>query len=777
MIKAIINIIIIVLFSFNIYAQYQTQWAANPGGTDSENGRSVCVDKNGDVYVAAITISDDFDTLDMGGGAYFEGVKTSSSAIVIQKYNKAGTLLWSTFYNGDATSFVPLDTYIKITTDNTGNVFVTGSTTSANFPTYSPGGSAFVQDNNAGYNDIFILKFNNNGVRQWATYYGGSSYDVAYDITADNAGNVYITGLTYSSDFPVYIEDSNMYFQNAKAGGYDIFILKFNNNGIRQWATYYGGAHIDAGYGITADNTGNIFIAGQTGSVDFPVYDAGAGTYYQDTLSGIYQNVDAFILKFNSSGVRQWATYYGGSAADLAEAISVDDMDNVFIGGRTFSSDFPIYNPDSIGYLQDTEAGDWDIFVMEFDNNGIRKWSTYYGGSAFDKCYSIATDKSGNVFLTGETSSADFPTHDAGGGADFQGTKGTGKDAFVSKFDSAGIMQWATFYGGNDNDAGMSIAAADTGYIYVAGFFNSDSITFGAHTLYNTGSQDMFVAKIGYCFTDIDFVADLTTIPLDGQVKFTDLSASATSWLWDFGDGDTSTEQDPVHIYSETGTFTVQLLINGDCGDDSITKVYYITVVDDSILYSLSGSVYAGSDLLPSGTVKIFNADKDSIHPAVYETDIQNGTFNFDDILPVLYTVYAIPDYPESVTYAPAYYVNKPYWEDAYRINVYGDVFGIDIHLGLNTGINNIDKKNNFISAYPNPVADNLNIGFEFDAKADLQLSVLNTMGQVVYTEELSKPAGNYSASINMKNFKYGIYIVNIRSDKLNYKFKVLKID
>jgi predicted SpoU family rRNA methylase len=394
--------------------------------------------------------------------------------------------LWATYYGGSGL----WEEALSVTTDPQGNVYVVGHTYSTDFPVYDPGGGAYYQEGNGGSNDAFILKFDSSGVRQWATYYGGSGIDEAHSVATDPQGNVYVVGGTSSTNFPVYNPGGGAYYQES--GNFDAFILKFNSGGARLWATYYGGNSHDFANSVVTDPQGNVYVVGYTRSTNFPVYDPGCGAYFQGSKTS---GDDAFILKFDSSGARLWATYYGGSGNDRASSVTTDPQGNVYVVGHTRSTNFPVYDPGCGAYYQGSFAGYDDAFILKFNFRGRRQWATYYGGSGDERAYSVATDPQGNVYVVGWTCSLDFPVYNPRScahyrrsffglakffynllvlcGAYYQRSYADYRDAFILKFDSGGVRQWATYYGGSSVDYASSVATDPQGNVYVVGTTNS----------------------------------------------------------------------------------------------------------------------------------------------------------------------------------------------------------------------------------------------------------------------------------------------------------------
>ena len=339
--------------------------------------------------------------------------------------------------------------------------------------------SGAFQTANAGDTDLFIAKFNSLGQRQWCTYYGGSSSDEGRGIMIDPQGNIIVVGVTKSFNFPVSPGAQQINY----AGNYDAFILKFNSAGQRVWSTFLGGSGEDRCMTVAADNSGNVLISGYTNSSNFPVGPAA----FQPYNAGDY---DAFIAKVNSNGQRMWSTYYGGSYADAADGITIGNSGTLVFTGYTLSTGFPV----TPGGFQTFNAGCTDAFFVSFDTAGNRLWATYYGGTDYDYGYGgVSFDNNNNLFACGWTKSVNFPvTNNA-----FQLSNAGGYDAYLIKFDSYGNRIWASYYGGSNDDKGEGVISDNSGNIFFTGFTNSINLPIisGALQTTNAGGNDAFIVK------------------------------------------------------------------------------------------------------------------------------------------------------------------------------------------------------------------------------------------------------------------------------------------
>jgi hypothetical protein len=322
-------------------------------------------------------------------------------------------------------------------------------------------------------------------VLSYSTYLGGSGMDKVLSLAVDAAGNSYVAGLTQSIDFPV----ANA-AQPANGGSTDVFVSKINASGTALiYSTYLGGSNIDAALGIAKDGAGNAYVTGYTASANFPVT---AGAFQPALNGGAY---DAFVVKLAPTGSLQYSTYLGGSDIEVANAIAVDGAGNAYVTGFTCSTDFPVMNafqPLLHGAPYGCFSG-WDAFVSKFDASGAALvYSTYFGGFGQDEAKAIAIDSLGRAVITGYTASSDLPI----AGLQMTGYNGS-KDPFVSRFTTAGWLDYSTYFGGSGDDEGSSIALDGVGDVYVSGLTQStDFPTANAFQGNLHGPQDAFVAKL-----------------------------------------------------------------------------------------------------------------------------------------------------------------------------------------------------------------------------------------------------------------------------------------
>jgi len=377
------------------------------GGTGYDFGYSIAVDGDGNAYIAGGT-SSDFPVVNPYDGTWNGGY----DAFVTKLSTAGNTLVYSTYLGGYND-----DWGISIAIDNARNAYITGTTESFNFPVVNSYDSTL----NGGY-DAFVSKLSYAGnILVYSTYLGGINGEEGRGIAVDDAGNAYITGGTWSFNFPVV----NPY-DGTFNGGYDAFVSKIDpsKSGVDSliYSTYLGGTNDDQGESIRVDGDGNAYITGYTDSSDFPVVNP-----YDGTWNGGY---DAFVSKLSPPGnTLLYSTYLGGTNDDRGHDIAVDDARNAYIAGGTASFDFPT-TPDA---YDTTYNGGGDAFVSIIDpsKSGVDSliYSTYLGGSVEDLGFGIAVDGNRNAYTTGYTESFDFPVVNP-----YDGSYNGNGDAFVAKF-------------------------------------------------------------------------------------------------------------------------------------------------------------------------------------------------------------------------------------------------------------------------------------------------------------------------------------------------------
>ncbi|MEM2961203.1 MAG: SBBP repeat-containing protein, partial [Candidatus Bathyarchaeia archaeon] len=317
----------------------------------------------------------------------------------------------------------------------------------------------------------------------YSTYLGGIGSEVGYSITIDKDGNACVAGYTSSSDFPT----TPGVYDSTHNGNLDVFITKLNSTGTSLiFSTYLGGADNEFGWSVEIDGDGNVYVSGYSGSADFPVTEAA----FDKTLGG---TTDVFVTKINASGTSLiYSTFLGGSSGENECSMVIDANGNAYVTGWTLSVDFPV----TAGAYDKDYNGSFDIFITKLNSSGTSlQSSTYLGGSASEWGNAIALDGYNNGYITGYTTSSNFPVTAGVFDTSYNG----GGDAFIIKLDSAGAsLIYSTYLGGSSGDEGTSIAVDTTGNAYIAGHTESTffPVTAGAFDLSYNGLYDIFITKI-----------------------------------------------------------------------------------------------------------------------------------------------------------------------------------------------------------------------------------------------------------------------------------------
>ncbi len=446
---------LIVLFEGVATAASSLLFGSALGGSQSDTIRAIATDVSQNIYVVGETYSTDFP-----GPANSSAARRAGDAFVV-KLNSSGTqILYCVILSGAA-----FESARAVAVDTAGNAYVTGVTTSSNFPVTAGAVQRF--SGSMGLEDAFVVKITPQGAVAYSTYLGGNSSDTGYAIAVDQNGAVYVAGSTGSTNFPV----TGAAAQRAFGGASDCFVTKLDSGGASLvYSTYLGGAGIDVCKGISVDSSGAAFVTGTTLSTAFPVVNA-----LKATLSGAS---DAFLSKLGAAGDRfLFSTYLGGEGADDGNALRLDSAGLVYIGGDTASAGFPVTS----GAAQARFRGEYDGFVCVVANDGSRiVWATYLGGSASESITDLFVGQDSRIAVAGYTASADFPTVQP-----LQGTFGGSFDAFVAVLGPGGTsVDFAGYLGAGGDDRAYGVAQLRNGQLIVAGQVLAATVSFYSKSIF-----------------------------------------------------------------------------------------------------------------------------------------------------------------------------------------------------------------------------------------------------------------------------------------------------
>ncbi|MEZ4965120.1 MAG: tail fiber domain-containing protein [Saprospiraceae bacterium] len=425
----------------SLAADQKMTFSNQAGGIGSETGYGIATDFAGNVFVTGF----------FAGTATFGDQTVTGAGAFIVKYDASGNVLWLVTNTG--TSFV----YgLDVATDASGNVYVTGVFEN----TVTFGGQTLTS---AGGQDLYVLKFDPAGNLLWAYNGGGSSDDIGYKISTDNAGNVFVAGWFSGT---TTFGDTTL----SSAGEEDALVVKLDASGNVLWAVAVGGTDYEESHAIATDAAGNAYATG---------YFNGTITVGSTTLTATGSS-DIFIVKYDPSGNVLWAVSGGGTNNDSSEGIATDAAGNVYVTGA-FSQ------MANFGGQTVANAVGSSIFIVKYDASGNVVWATNAVGTSVN-CGDITTDASGNVFVVGNFAN----TTTSFGGISL--TSGGNYDVFIAKYDASGNAVWAVADGGSGFDQGLGIATDASGKVYATGDFRGTA-DFGGKILTSAGVSDVFVVQ------------------------------------------------------------------------------------------------------------------------------------------------------------------------------------------------------------------------------------------------------------------------------------------
>jgi hypothetical protein len=440
------------------------------GGSSQDYGYGIAVDGSGDAYIVGTTFSGDFPVT---AGAYqttckpalniAQVVNCTTGDVFVTELNPAGSaLVYSTYIGGSTTNEGD-----AIAIDSGGNAYITGYTKSANYPVTTGVFQSKCSSCSKALVDAIVTKLNAGGATLgYSTFLGGNNADVGYAITLDSSDNAYITGYTYSTNFPT----SKGAFETTLGGPTSAFVSKINSTATTlTYSTYLNGtatgtsACAACGSAIAVDSAGDAYVAGLTWETNFPTT---AGSFQPAFAGGFH---DGFVTKMNPTGTGLiYSTYIGGSGDDGVTSVVLDSADNAYLKGNTFSTDFPV-TPGANQTVFDAGENSMAFVTILNSAGSALNYSTYLGGTGSE--YGLATtmiaidnETPPGIYVTGYTNSTNFPVTTGA----LQTKTGGAYDAFVTKFapsPNVGLSGALNF--GNQNDgttsAPLSITVTNTG--------------------------------------------------------------------------------------------------------------------------------------------------------------------------------------------------------------------------------------------------------------------------------------------------------------------------
>jgi hypothetical protein len=704
-------------------------WLNYYGGNGSDAANSAVADASGNVYLVGSTSSlSSISTT----GVYQTVFGNGTADCFIAKYNSSGNLVWGTYFGASGTDVANdvaiKDTFLYITGYSSSVTSSGFATSNAYDTTYHGGTSGF-----GATGDAFLAKFTTNDSIVWCTYYGGPNSDGGYGVTVDNSGYIYFTGATQSRTVMATSDG----YDTSYGGKNDIFLAKFDGSCNRIWATYYGDTGSEQAYHVRLDNAGNPYIIGTSSSPGLASsgahqttfstgtfatsaallvkFDGSSGarrwaTYYGnggtsgysigiDTLNGVYilggttssGNIastgawqtsfgggfgsDVYIAKFDTSGTRQWGTYYGGSGTDATTGgVGFDAWNNlVFTGNTSTNSASTIIGLNTASSPQPTWNKGADILTTKFTPLGQLLWGSYWGGQRSDNGLALAYVPSSDIlYVAGYTTSKDsfISTRVTSYDTTFGTNGGGNEDAFVMEFNAdtfvvinqpyidtllcpgstfnLGYTASHSFNSGNTFTAQMSNSAGSFASPTVIGSVTANSsgsipVTIPLATATGTGYKIRVVASDPLFYSPDDFysIHVVATVPTNpsassntpicvGDTLKLSVNVSAPgpiTYTWTGPSGFSSSVKNPYRANATTGMSGIYKIVtshDGCAADSTTTTVAVNNVYPNTPTDSTNAPVCAGTTLLLFSRSTTTGVTYSWTGPAGFTSDFQN---------------------------------------------------------------------------------------------------------------------------------------------------------
>jgi hypothetical protein len=379
------------------------QWGArieSDGGTTA--GNFAAVNTSGNLYIVGTFLGATLSVFDKNDQTTGVSITPAfgGSGCFLAIYDTNGTPQWAACVGGPG----GITQGLGIAIDSFGSLYATGNYTASPVTFYNSNGSPFATTiTNLGSNDCFIVKYSSNGNVQWGARIGGAGIDAGNSISTDTSGNVYVTGRFQSTTLTFYNSDGSSFATTlTNLGSNDCFIGKYDTNGNVQWVALIAGTIADIGNCITTDKTGSVYVTGSYTSNPLSFYNKNNGSAFSSTLANL-GSTDCFIGKYDTNGNVQWVARVGGSGNDIGNGITTDATGNVYVTGSYTSSPVSFYNKNNGPAFATTltTLGSTDCFIVKYDTNGNVQSCNRIAGTSSDVGYSVTTDTSGGLYVTG----------------------------------------------------------------------------------------------------------------------------------------------------------------------------------------------------------------------------------------------------------------------------------------------------------------------------------------------------------------------------------------